>query len=532
MYEEHKTLYLKKNSVLQNGPLRYDITLCTKPYFADVFFSGLRAYETVEIDMVVSGKGVHRVLNQTIPCTAGDLYIVAPNVPHGYFRAEDSEDLQIKKIFFDPKDWFPPDCAAPDDPRYCFGVFSDNSILAYAMLNAKTYIETDLLITSIIKEAVEKKTEWKAALGAYLTQLLVKLGRYINGAIKNIPIAPSKEWNLVLSTVRFIMRSFDEPDLTLETIANSLYISKSHLSRLFKKLIGESFSEYLRRIRMDQACRLLRETRLTAEEIVFRCGLRDMPSFYRNFQAVTHMTPHQYRLAQNPDVPPEEQKEKRELSALISEISEKLQQGKAKEMKERIQNALQLGCDPNEILNDGLLKGMDTLGEKFKNNEIFVPEVLVSARAMNLGMQTLKPHLSQEHAAAKGRVCLGTVQGDLHDIGKNLVRIMMEGRGLEVIDLGVDVAPEAFVEAAIENNCDIIACSALLTTTIGVIEEIVKECEKAGIRHRVKIMVGGAPVTEEFCKKIGADVYTADAGSAAEAAVELCQQQRQRRSVP
>ena len=148
--------------------------------------------------------------------------------------------------------------------------------------------------------------------------------------------------------------------------------------------------------------------------------------------------------------------------------------------------------------------------------------MLVAARAMNMGSQILKPHLAEAGVEATGKVCLGTVQGDLHDIGKNLVKMMMEGKGLEVVDLGTDVAAETFVQTAIEQNCQVICCSALLTTTMGVMADVVRAAEAAGIRDRVKIMVGGAPVSEDFCRKIGADCYTVDAASAADAAVAFC----------
>ena len=207
---------------------------------------------------------------------------------------------------------------------------------------------------------------------------------------------------------------------------------------------------------------------------------------------------------------------------ILSEISENLQKGKAKLVKEMVTQAIEEGADPEQILNEGLLNGMNVIGEKFKNNEVYVPEVLVAARAMNMGMQVLKPHLAANGVKATGKVCIGTVQGDLHDIGKNLVKMMREGKGLEVIDLGTDVSPETFVQTAIEQNCQVICCSALLTTTMGVMEEVVKAAETAGIRDKVKIMVGGAPVNEDFCKKIGADCYTVDAASAADAAVEFC----------
>jgi len=165
---------------------------------------------------------------------------------------------------------------------------------------------------------------------------------------------------------------------------------------------------------------------------------------------------------------------------------------------------------------------MSVIGEKFKNNEVFVPEVLVAARAMNMGANLLKPLLAEDGVKATGKVCIGTVKGDLHDIGKNLVKMMMEGKGLEVVDLGTDVAPETFVQTAQKQGCQVICCSALLTTTMGVMADVVKAAEAAGIRDSVKIMVGGAPVTDAFCQQVGADAYTPDAASAAEKAVEFC----------
>lgn len=208
--------------------------------------------------------------------------------------------------------------------------------------------------------------------------------------------------------------------------------------------------------------------------------------------------------------------------SILNDISENLQRGKAKVVKELVQQAINEGLSAKEILEEGLLSGMSIIGEKFKNNEVFVPEVLVAARAMNMGAALLKPLLASDGVESQGKVVLGTIKGDLHDIGKNLVKMMMEGKGLEVIDLGTDVAPETYVETAIKENCQIICCSALLTTTMPVMGEVVKEAEKAGIRDKVKIMVGGAPVTEAFCQQIGADRYTSDAASAADAAVEFC----------
>lgn len=203
-------------------------------------------------------------------------------------------------------------------------------------------------------------------------------------------------------------------------------------------------------------------------------------------------------------------------------ISTKLQAGRAKEVKALVQQAIDEGIPVQDILEKGLLSGMNVIGEKFKNNEVFVPEVLVAARAMNMGASLLKPLLAAQGVKASGKACIGTVKGDLHDIGKNLVRMMLEGKGLEVIDLGTDVDPEDFIRTAQEEDCQLICCSALLTTTMNVMADVVKAAEKAGIRDKVKIMIGGAPVTEAFCQQIGADAYTPDAASAADRAAAFC----------
>ena len=205
----------------------------------------------------------------------------------------------------------------------------------------------------------------------------------------------------------------------------------------------------------------------------------------------------------------------------LKEISVQLQAGKAKIVKTLVQQAIDEGIPAQEILEKGLLDGMNEVGEKFKNNEIFVPEVLVAARAMNQGVSLLKPLLQQEGVKATGRVCIGTVQGDLHDIGKNLVKMMMEGKGLEVIDLGTDVSADTFVQTAIEQHCDIIACSSLLTTTMPEMRDVVELAKARGIRDRVKIFVGGAPITPGYSDEIGADVYCPDAATAARSAVAL-----------
>ena len=210
---------------------------------------------------------------------------------------------------------------------------------------------------------------------------------------------------------------------------------------------------------------------------------------------------------------------------LLEDISANLIIGKAKIVKQMVQQAVDEGIPPKTILEEGLLTGMNVVGDKFQEGEYFVPEVLVAARAMTKGVDIIKPMLLEgDGVEAKGKVCIGTIQGDLHDIGKNLVKMMMESKGLEVIDLGNDVAPSTFVDTAVKEGCNIIACSALLTTTMNNMADVIKLAEEAGIRDKVLIMVGGAAVTQTFCDKIGADKYTTDANSAAAAAVEYCSQ--------
>lgn len=208
--------------------------------------------------------------------------------------------------------------------------------------------------------------------------------------------------------------------------------------------------------------------------------------------------------------------------SILGDISINLQQGKSKVVKELVQKAIDEGVEVKAILEEGLLDGMSIIGTKFKNNELYVPDVLIAARAMNAGTELLKPLLVSSGVKAKGTVVLGTVKGDLHDIGKNLVRMMMEGKGLEVIDMGTDISAQKFIDKAKETGAQIIACSALLTTTMGEMKKVVELLTAEGLRDKITIMIGGAPVTDQYRKSIGADIYTPDAASAAEEAVKVC----------
>jgi len=195
--------------------------------------------------------------------------------------------------------------------------------------------------------------------------------------------------------------------------------------------------------------------------------------------------------------------------------------GKAPVAKELTEQALAEGLPAAEILNRGLVAGMNVVGEKFKNNEFYVPEVLIAARAMKNAMEVLRPVLAETGVEPAGRVAIGTVRGDLHDIGKNLVAMMLEGAGFEIIDLGVDVKPEQFVEAVQKRNADIVALSALLTTTMPAMKDTIQALESAGLRREVAVMIGGAPVTQSYADEIGADGYAPDAASAVDKAKAL-----------
>ena len=213
-------------------------------------------------------------------------------------------------------------------------------------------------------------------------------------------------------------------------------------------------------------------------------------------------------------------------TVLLQDISEKLQRGKAKDVASLVTQALEQNIDPETILNEGLVSGMNVIGDKFRQNEVFVPEVLVAARAMNAGLKILKPALSGAGIEPLGTAVICTVKGDMHDIGKNLVKMMIEGQGIACIDLGVDVDPQTIVDTVRDNDVQLDCLSALLTTTMYGQKEVIDALNAAGLRDKVRVMVGGAPITQEFADEIGADCYTLDAASAAREAKRLIAEMR------
>jgi len=205
----------------------------------------------------------------------------------------------------------------------------------------------------------------------------------------------------------------------------------------------------------------------------------------------------------------------------LSKMRENLIYGKVNEVRDMVKKAIDEGQDVEKILNEGFISGMDIVGEKFKKNEFYIPEMLMAARAMKEGMKVLKPVLIQKDVKALETVALGVVKGDLHDIGKNLVVMMLEGAGFKIIDLGVDVFPEKFVKTVKEKKVQVVGLSALLTTTMPFMKEVIKSLEEEGLRNKVKVIIGGAPVNQDYADEIGADGYAVDAASAVDKVREL-----------
>ena len=206
---------------------------------------------------------------------------------------------------------------------------------------------------------------------------------------------------------------------------------------------------------------------------------------------------------------------------ILTQISDTLQKGNDKFIIELTNNAITENIDPKIILDEALIGGMNVIGEKFRDHEIFLPEVLLAARAMHASLDLLKPLFVEDSIPTLGKIVIGTVQGDLHDLGKNLVGIMLEGAGFQVIDLGKDVSPENFVETAESENAQVIGMSALLTTTMPVMKKVVELVKEKNMSDKIKIIVGGAPVSESFAKEIGADAYGFDAGYSIECVKKL-----------
>ena len=215
---------------------------------------------------------------------------------------------------------------------------------------------------------------------------------------------------------------------------------------------------------------------------------------------------------------------------LLEDISKSIEEGKIRRTKELVKLAVEGGTNPRTVLTDGLLSGLKAVGRRFDRDSFMVTDMLVSSRCINESMEILKPMLLPPGSKPIARGCIGTVRGDLHDVGKNIVRLMLESRGFEILDLGVDVPPEAFVRAGTEDGCEIVCCSALLTATMPEMPRVIRALRDAGVRDKVIVMVGGIPVTAAYAKRIGADIYSEDGFAAAERAEQALLEKRKKQA--
>ena len=246
----------------------------------------LCCYGGVEIDIIVHGNGIHRVYGNDVPCRAGDIFITDVDTPHTFLSSESGVAFNVRRLWFSPDRWFEGDASDSDSERYCYGVFADCIPSVHAVLNESTKKRVDYLVDGIIFEKQEQGAEWREAVGAYLSMLLITLGRYVGSAIKNRREGSirAKDRRTMSRAIREVMAGFGDSSLTLESIADSVYVSKSNLSRIFRDVVGESFGDYLREVRISSAKTLLCDTRLTVEEIARRCGFRDIPTFYKTMK--------------------------------------------------------------------------------------------------------------------------------------------------------------------------------------------------------------------------------------------------------
>ena len=259
-------------------------------------FADLYSHKGIEISMIVSGTGMHRVMEQTIPCKEGDIYLLNANIPHRYYASEDGAPLIVRRILFMPKPWLDEKHAEPSTLDYCYGIFSENATASYAVLTRQTFEKIQTLWDLLTVELLEKKSEWENGVRSYLSLILITFVRYVNRAIKNVKSNSSPtEWNQISLITRAVAERYGDEKLTLEQFSATFFISQSQLSRMFRRLCGETFKDYLKNYRLNVACQLLSQTNLTVENIMHRCGLKDATSFYRAFQKYTGMTPIQYR---------------------------------------------------------------------------------------------------------------------------------------------------------------------------------------------------------------------------------------------
>ena len=266
-------------------------------YRPETALSHMHFHDFVELSLVVEGRGYHRTLHECSPCAPGDVYVIDEGAPHAYYIREEGEELVLRNFILDPKDILDGDLAVPDHPRYCCGLFREDPMVSHAFLSPDCVREAIRIMDRIDKEQTRKQMEWEVSVKAHLLDMLVMCSRRLvsetNGDSK--PLSKLRDRQIAASVMYTVLKQYQDPDMTLERIAEEAFLSKSHLSFVFKQVTGIHFSEYVKNVRLEEACRLLDETDMTNEEICHACGFRDITSFYRSFQTHMSMTPLAYR---------------------------------------------------------------------------------------------------------------------------------------------------------------------------------------------------------------------------------------------
>lgn len=523
-------ILVKKEKYLKEKPIFSEISefeACENIECELLPLNMLHQHQFIEIGCVTEGRGVHRIWNDAYPVSVGDLYVLNEAVPHGFFAqsekengCEKAEKLSVRSFYFDPEDIFSGNLTEIGEEEYLFGLFAKNNFALPVSLKSRQMKSVLSCFDEMTEEAENENIGWREAITAKLTLLLIDIRRMAETQGSSYVYREKKDSALAAMILQLVRENYFDSAFSLKKAAEMLYKSPSSVSRSFFEITGRHFSDYLRSYRMQQASYLAAETELSNEEIAQRCGYCDFNSFYKQFRSFIGSTPGEFRRSRN-RVEEVEENENDRAEKMYNEIRESVLRCRKDDVLRAVKLALEMKLPPEEILYRGLVSGMNTIGEKFHSNEIYVIEVLTAAKAVNESMRFLKPYLIKSGVEPLGRAVICTVKGDLHDIGKNLVKLMIEGEGIECTDLGVDASPDDVVAAVRENDVQLVCLSALLTTTMMALKDVIDALTSAGLRDKVRVMVGGAPVTKNFAESIGADVYTEDAATAATEAKRL-----------
>ena len=522
----HDIPYLiKKEKYLHGSPIYIGYENYSDTQNSATGLGSLHQHQFIEICYVAAGSGIHQIWNKSYPVSAGDLFLLNTAVAHNFFSATDGHHITVRSLYFDPLELFGSEITEIGGKHYLFGLFSQNNFAVHLFLKPKQLRTITQKFDELLQEADEQLVDWKETIPAMLTMLLITIKRLADTHQSTQTYSDPNSTSLTSAVLHMIEENFNDPSFSLKSVSESLHISHSSISRNFYEVTGKHFSSYLCSYRMQQAATLAAETELSNVEIASMCGYCDATSFQRQFRQVIGVTPGEFRKLQKQKSAVQAENEIQTTNhSLYTEISDYLQKCRGNEVISLVASCLEQGLPAEEILNLGLVPGMGAIGEKFRANKVFVMEVLAAAKAMNNSMELLKPHLIEAGIKPIGKTVICSVSGDIHDIGKNLVKLMIEGQGITCIDLGVNVPPAAVVEAVREHNVQLVCLSSLMTTTMMGLRDVIDTLEKSGLRSRVKVMVGGAPVTQEFADSIGADCYTPDAVTAAQEARRLIQE--------